>query len=204
MFTFKEVFRIGIYDINENFQNTYSDGTGGFSLYIEISHEVNNRYAIRPEFRSRSTGNVVNYGILSVDFQLLCVNQSTIGESISYSAPSSSYVGYAARMELDKYDNFTCRGTVEVALEADGGPLNDTIDFQVNLIIPMSREDLINIDLGIYSLFFFYFFLYVIIPLILVKVFKPVLGLKYNEDDAQKDEKFLRYIRGRAKNTEKS
>jgi hypothetical protein len=199
MFNFRTVFRIGIYDIEEDFLNTYSDGEGGVNLKIELTHEVNNRYTIRSSINPKSTEDVINYGLLYVNIQFLRDNESKFGETLSYSNPSEGFSGYTIFLDLFQDSNFTCEGTAEVALQADGVPKNETVNFQLSFFPPLNREDFINIDLAIYSLFFVYFFLYIIIPLILLKIFKPVLGLKYREEDAKKDEKYLNFIKGKAK-----
>jgi hypothetical protein len=46
----------------------------------------------------------------------------------------------------------------------------------------------------IYVLTFLQFFLYVIIPVTLNWIFKPIFGLKYSEDDMKRDERFLKYL----------
>lgn len=198
MFNFRSIFGIGIYNVEDSFFITYTDGNGGINLHLHLEHEVNDRYAISSWIEPMSTEDVVNYGLNSLNIQYLANNGIKYEDYLIFASPRVGYMYYSFRTDLIKNDNFTCRGTAEVALQAEGFPINETINFQLTFLIPLSRQDLINIDLAIYSLFFLYFFLYVIVPVVLVKIFKPVLGFKYREDDVRKDENFLNFIRGQA------
>jgi len=51
-----------------------------------------------------------------------------------------------------------------------------------------------NLDLALYVLFFSPFFLYVLVPIVLNWIFRPVFGLHYDEEEEKRDEKYLQYL----------
>jgi len=198
VFNFRNVFGIGVYNVKDDYFNSYSDGTAGINLHLRFNREYNNRYCINTFIEPISTGDVVNYGILSINILYLNDTKPVYGISVQFGTPRSSYSVNSIFLNLFKNKNFTCYGTIEISLETGGIPINDTINFQLTFTVPLSIKDYWNIDLGIYSLFFFHFFLYIIIPVILIWIFKPVFGLKYSEEDIIKDEKYLKYIQNQA------
>jgi len=198
MFNFRTVFSIGVYNIEDNYFNSYSDGTAGINLHLHVKREVDKRYVVNTYIEPISTGNVVNYGFLSLNIHYFNDDAPVSADSVQFGTPRNNYSVYRFFLNLEKYNNFTCSGTIEISLETGGIPINDTIDFQLSFIIPLGIEDYANLDLMIYVLFFFHFFLYIIIPVVLIWIFKPVFGLTLTEEDIKRDELFLKYLRNQA------
>lgn len=195
MFDFRRVFGIGVYNTEDNYFNSYSDGTAGINLHLHLERVVDERYVITTFIEPISTGNVVNYGLLSLTIRYFNDNAPIKAESIQFGTPRSNYSVYRFFLNLLKHNNLTCYGTIEISLESGGIPINDTVNFQLTFIIPLGIEDYMNLDLVIYVLFFFHFFLYVIIPVVLIWIFKPVFGLTLSEEDIERDEIFFHYLR---------
>lgn len=192
-FNFRNIFGIGVYNTEDDYFNTYSDGTAGINLHLHLQRESEDRYVINTYIEPISTGNVVNYGLLSIIIYYFKDNAPVFAESVQFSTPSDRSV-LSLNLRLSKYDNFTCYGTIEMSLETGGIPINDTINFQLTFIVPLSEEDYMNIDLALYVLLFFQFFLYIIVPVVLIWIFKPIFGLKSSEEDKERDEKFFKYL----------
>ncbi|MHA1670053.1 MAG: hypothetical protein ACTSV5_05670 [Promethearchaeota archaeon] len=201
MFNFNTLFSIGIYNAEDDFSKTYSDGTAGINFHLHLEHDRIDRYITTTIIKPFSTGNVVNFGLLSNNIEYLNENDHIITKSAQFSTPSN-YSVYIVSLNLYKKNNFTCRGTIEMSIESGGILINDTINFQVNFIVPLSLEDYSNINLLVYALFFIHFFLYVIIPVSLIWIFKPVFGLEIDEEDIERDKKFLKYLRKKREESE--
>ena len=195
IFNFRNIFGIGIYNIEDDYFNSYSDGTAGINLRLHINHEFDDRYSVYTFIEPISTGDVVNYGILSIIIHYFKGNTPVFATSIQFDTPINTYPEHRIGLNLFKNNKFTCYGTIEISLETGGIPINDTINFQLTFIVPISNEDYRNIDLALYVLLFFHFFLFVIIPVVLLWIFKPVLGLTYTEEDKKRDDKFRTYLR---------
>lgn len=194
LYDFREVFAIGVYNKEDDYINSYSDGTAGINLHLHLDRELDSRYNINTFIESISTGNVVNYGLLSINILYLNNNDFEFARSVQFGAPSSTYSVTSFRLALAKNDNLTCYGTIEMSLETGGVPINDTINFQLTFIVPLGIGDYQNIDLMINLFFPLHFLLYIFIPVILIWIFKPVLGLRYNKEDLKRDEKFWNYL----------
>ena len=203
MFNLRSFFGLGVYNIEDDYFNSYSDGTAGINLHLHINHELDNRYIINTFIEPISTGNVVNYGLLSIIIHYLNDNEPVFGRSVQFGTPTNNYSVYRFPLDLAKYDNLTCYGTIEMSLETGGIPNNDTINFQLTFIVPLGIGDYMNLDLLIYLFFPTYFLLYIIIPVILIWIFKPVFGFSFSEEDLKKDEEFLNYLQNQDKEKEK-
>jgi hypothetical protein len=199
MFNFRRFFRIGIYDIDDDFLINYSDGSGGINVHMQLVYEVNSRYTINTYFNAISSGDVENNGIIFLNMTYYRNSEPHFPSVLSFDPFTETY-SKNINIELGKDINFSCSGFSELQIVSEGIPQNEDIDFQLTFFIPLSRSDFIQIDLNIYALFFLYFFLYLIIPIILLIIFKPSLGLKYREEDMKKDEQFLGYIQKQANN----
>ena len=66
MFNFRNLFPIGIYNVEDDYINSYTDGTAGINLHLNFDHGADERCVINTYIESTSTGNVVNYGLLSI------------------------------------------------------------------------------------------------------------------------------------------
>lgn len=194
MFNFRDIFHLGVFDIEDDYINSYTDGTAGISVHLNLNYESDERYVINTYIESISTGNVVNYGLLSIVIYCLNDNDPVFARLIPFGAPSSSYSLTNIPLKLAKHDNLTCYGTIEMSLETGGVPLNDTINFQLTFIVPLGLGDFSNFELLISFLFPSHFLLYIIVPVILIWIFKPIFGLKFTEEDLKRDEKFLEYL----------
>jgi len=194
LYNFRDVFAIGIYNKEDDYINSYSDGTAGINLHLHLERVDGSRYTINTFIESISTGNVVNYGLLSVDILYLNNDDYAFARLVQFGAPSSTYPVSSFYIELAKNDNLTCYGTIEISLETGGVPINDTINFQLTFIVPTGMGDYQNIDMMINLFFPLHFLLYIIVPVILIWIFKPLLGLRYNEEDLKRDKKFWNFI----------
>ena len=193
-FNFRTIFGFGIYNLEDDYNNSYSDGTAGINLHIRITHIQDNQYYIYTFIEPISTGNVVNYGLLSIEIYYMGDNHYIYTTSVQFDPPSSIFSISRISHALYKNENFSCNGIAEVSYETGGIPKNDTINFQLNFIMPYGLEDYLNLDLALYVLFFLPFFLYVIIPIVLNWIFRPVFGLQYSEEEMKRDEKYLQYL----------
>jgi hypothetical protein len=198
MFDFRRVFGIGYYDTDNNYFNSYSDGTAGINLHLKFERLVDERYVINTFIETISTGDVVNYGLSSIIIYYVNDDAPVNAESSQFGTPRNNYSVYRFFLNLLKDNNFTCYGTIEMSLETGGVPINDTVNFQLTFVIPLGIEDYMNLDLMIYVLFFFHFFLYIIIPVVLIWIFKPAFGLTLSEEDLKRDELFMKYLRNQA------
>ena len=195
VFNASSIFSIGVYNTEDDYFNSYSDGTAGINIHLHLERVVDKRYSINTFIEPISTGNVVNYGLLSILIYYFNDNTPVFADLVQFGTPRSNSSVYSFFLNLVKHNNLTCYGTIEMSLETGGIPVNDTINFQLTFIVPLGIEDYMNIDLLLYVLVFLSFFLYVIIPVVLIWIFKPIFGLKFSKEDLKRDEKFFEYLR---------
>ena len=203
VFNFRNIFNIGIFNVEDDYYNTYSDGTAGINLHMHLNHHSDYQYYLYTFIEPISTNEVDNYGLLSITIYYFNNNEQiyTSMTTTLFDTPvNSSYpMGRIFVRSLTKDSNLTCYGVIEFSLETEGSPINDTINFQLTYIFPIGIEFYHNLDLVLYVLFFLQFFLFVIIPVILNWIFKPVFGLNLSEEDTKRDEKFVHFLQNQAR-----
>ena len=73
LFNFRDVFSIGIFNEENDFTNSYSDGTAGINVQLHFEHFIgsnqrySDRYSIDTFIEPISTGDVDNLGFISID-----------------------------------------------------------------------------------------------------------------------------------------
>jgi len=195
VFNFRTVFGVGIFNAEDNYINSYSDGTAGVNLHIRLEREREISYYLYTEIDTISTGNVVNYGILSTSIFYLNDNHFVNVRIHEFDVPLRSYAVSRLYVTVDKNNNLTCNGVIELSLKTGGIPINDTVNFQLSYIIPYGLDFYMDLNLALYVLFFLPFILLFIIPIVLNWIFAPVFGLKYSEEDVKRDEKYYQYLK---------
>jgi hypothetical protein len=194
IFNARAIFGIGIFNVEDDYVKSYSGGTAGVNLHMLITHYEDNKYYLYTDIDSISTGSVANYGILSIAIHYLNDNSPIYTTTREFDIPLRSYAMNRLYIDIVKYDNITCYGTIELSLEAGGIPVNDTINFQLSYILPMGIEDYHNVELILYVLFFLPFFLPIVVVILLNWIFKPKLGFNYSEEEMKRDEQYLKYL----------
>ncbi len=188
--------------MEENFNIDYDNGTGGLKVILNIERDVNLRYQIEATMIPISSGDVVNNGFMSFNHSfyintILRLNEYQIWD------PPTNYYNDSVFLDLIKDDNLTCIGIVEVQCVVNEIIHNDTIKYDMSFIIPLGDKDYSNIALFFYGLFFLYLFSYLIVPVVLSIIFKPVFGIHHDEHSQKKDKKYLKFISEKAKEKQK-
>jgi len=194
MFNFKVYFHIGEFSVEDDFTHEYSDGTGGFNVVLALQYQEREFYAIQAKITPISSGNVINYGFLSVH-QYFLLNEFIKKETtLLYYPPGDRFSNHIG-LYLYLNDNLKMQGEAVIQCFVNGTTLvNETISFEISFDIPINREDMRNINLIIYTLFFLYFLAIPVLPFILSLIFKPVFGVSFDEETQKRNEKFTNFL----------
>jgi hypothetical protein len=203
MFNFKGFFQIGFYSVEDDFTNEYSDGTGGFNVVLSLQYEELEFYIINADITPISSGDVINYGFLLVHHNFL-QNEILRRETTLIFEPPGDIFNDHTGLYLGLNDSLKIRGQAQVQCFVNGTTLvNDTISYEILFVIPIDREDMSNIDLMIYGLFFSYFIAIPAVPFILSQIFKPVFGVDFDSETLDKNKKFVNYLSEKAEEKRK-
>lgn len=203
MFNFNAFFEIGLYSVEDDFTNEYSDGTGGFHVVLTLQYEELEYYTINADITPISSGDVVHYGFLYAHNNFLQNNILRRESALTYDPPGDHFNDHTG-LYLSLNDVLKIRGQMEVQCFVNGTTLvNDTISYDVSFVIPISRGDMSNINLMIFALFFTYLIAIPIMPFILSFIFKPVFGVDFDDDTLKKNEKFTSFLSEKAEEKRK-
>ena len=199
----RQIFGIGYYRDENNFDYTFSEGTGRLrtALYIDFSQQYN-RYLGNLIFETISTGSVGNIGITHYNYSVLLNGVEQSSYVHTYDPPAtlrdSNFYPLA-----NKDDNYTYRGIIRTTFLNSGIEMNQTAHFQLTVFILHGGE-----ELTIYRADFTIMWLLVVLVISTIVVAGIAIGLgghmknlsRYKEEEKEKDDRFFEYLRTRNKN----
>ena len=203
MFDFRGYFQIGRFTEVDSSNIEYSGGTGGIQAILYLEYIENEYYYIETTINPTSSGSVVNNGFLALNHSYYTDGKSRRHMFLNWDLPSNNFNDYI-HFFLSKNAVITINGSALVEFVIDGTTtVNATISYDITFTVPLGVEEYSNIGLIIYALFFGYFISIPLIPFALSQIFKPVFGLKFDEETRKKNERFTKYISDKAKENQK-
>ena len=202
MFNFNESFQIGRYTEEADFNNSFTDGTAGVRVTLYLEYQNQENYYVRTTVIPISSGEIVNYGLISIKLYYYTQSISRLYIDSTWDPPSSDF-SHSTRSILDKNYNITIKGIAEVQCVVNEVLVNETISYSLTFIVPFGLKEFADLDLQIYVLFYLYLLLIPLTPFIIVYIFKPLFGIKIDEETQKRDEKFLSYFGRTSKEKQK-
>ena len=199
---FKIVQSIGRYTKEANFNHSFTDGTVGVRVSLYLEYQNQKVYFVRTTYIPISSGGTVNNGLISINLCYYTQSILQLGIDSTWDPPSSDF-SHSTRFILDKNYNITISGIAKVQCVVNEVLVNETISYTLTFIVPLGLEDFANLDLQIYVIFYLYLSLIPLTPFILVYIFKPLFGIKIDEETQKRDEKFLNYLSKTVKEKQK-
>ncbi len=193
MFSFNESFQIGRYTEEADFNNSFTDGTVGIRVTLYLQYQNQENYDVRTTIIPISSGEIVNNGLISIELYYYTQGISRLFIDSTWDPPSSDFT-HPTRFTLAKNHNITINGIAEVQCVVNEVLVNETISYTLTFIVPLGLKEFADLDLQIYVLFYFYLLLIPLTPFILLYIFKPLFGIKIDEETQKRDEKFLSYL----------
>ncbi|TKJ26972.1 MAG: hypothetical protein CEE42_03890 [Promethearchaeota archaeon Loki_b31] len=193
MFNFNESFQIGRYTEEADFNNSFTDGTVGVRVTLYLEYQNQEIYNVRTTIIPISSGEIVNNGLISIKLYYYTQSVSRLYIDSTWDPPSSDF-SHSTRVSLAKDYNITINGIAEVQCVVNEVLVNETISYTLTFIVPLGLKEFADLDLQIYVIFYLYLLLIPLTPFILLYIFKPLFGIKIDEETRKKDELFLSYF----------
>jgi len=193
MFNFNESFQIGRYTEEADFNNSFTDGTAGIRVTLYLQYHDQENYYVRTTVIPISSGEIVNNGLISINLMYYTQGISRLYIDSTWDPPSSDF-SHSTRSTLAKGNNITINGIAEVQCVVNEVLVNETISYSLTFIVPLGLKEFADLGLLIYVIFYLYLLLIPLTPFILLQIFKPLFGIKIDEETQKRDEKFLSYL----------
>jgi len=193
MFSFNESFQIGRYTEEGDFNRSFTDGTAGVRVTLYLEYQNEEIYSVITTIIPISSGEIVNNGLLSIKLYYYTQGISILYIDSTWDPPSSDF-SHSTRFSLAKNNNITINGIAEVQCVVNEVLVNETISYTLTFIIPFGLKEFADLGLLVYVIFYLYLLLIPLTPFILVYIFKPLFGIKIDEETQKRDEKFLSYL----------
>jgi len=193
MFSFNESFQIGRYTEEADFNNSFTDGTVGIRVTLYLQYQDQENYYVRTTVIPISSGEIVNNGLISIELYYYTQGISRLHIDSTWDPPSSDFT-HPTRFTLAKDNNITINGIAEVQCVVNEVLVNETISYTLTFIVPFGLKEFSDLGLLIYVIFYAYLILIPLTPFILLYIFKPLFGIKIDEETQKRDEKFLSYL----------
>lgn len=145
MFTLGQFF--GFEDnSNQDFETSFAEGTGGFTLNFDIHHSSRDRFYIDITFNAYASGNISSLGFKKINVQFFMetvrYGRLFVGDD-GYNYNLYNYSLYntitgRAGITLGFNENFTIKGSAEISFSNKGIIQNETIPYEHTYNMPVS------------------------------------------------------------------
>ena len=202
MFNINDSFQIGRYTEEVDFNHSFADGTVGIRVRLYLQYQDQGNYYVRTTVIPISSGEIVENGLKSINLMYYTQSISRLHVDSTWDPPSSDFT-HSTRFTLTKNTNITINGNAEVQCVVNEVIVNETISFTLTFIVPFGLKEYADLGLMTYVIFYLYLLLIPLSPFILLYIFKPLFGIKSDEETQKRDEKFLSYLGRRGKERHK-
>lgn len=194
VFNFDEVFGIGHVNTEKSYSAEYSDGNGKLNMGMRLENTLTDRYSYYLTAHL-STGSDVE--IVGITFFNYTVNAkgSPIQSRILYWSPPREQFAYSSSVRLKKDERITWSGAANVSFISNSIIQNETFDFILGITIPMSTQDLYNMNLVEYVILFLWFMAFPVIPIVLSLIIQPQFHVPLDEESKKKQKKYYDFFR---------
>lgn len=194
VFNFDEVFGIGHYSTSKGYTAEYSDGYGKLNMGMRLENTLPDRYNYYLTAHL-STGSDVE--IVGITFLNYTVNAkgSPIRSSVLYWSPPREQYAYSSSVRLTKDESITWSGSAEVHFISNSIVQNETFDFILGITIPMSTQDLYNLDLVEYVILFLWIMAFPVVPIILNFIIQPQFNVPLDDESKKKQKKYYDFFK---------
>ncbi len=145
MFTLGQFF--GFEDnSNQDFETSFAEGTGGFTLNLHIYHSSRNTFYIDITFNAYASGNISSLGFKKIYIQffietvrdgMLFVGDDGYNYNLYNYSLYNTIFGRVI-ITLGFNENFTMRGSAEISFSNKGIIQNETIPYEYTYTMPVS------------------------------------------------------------------
>ncbi len=194
VFNFDEVFGIGHVRTAKEYTADYSDGYGELNMDMSLDNTQPDRYSYRLTAHLSTGGAVEIVGITFLNYTVIAKG-SLIATNIVYWSPPREQFSYGSSVLLKKDERITWSGSAEVKFISNSIVQNETFDFTLEIIIPMSSQDLYNMDLIEYVILFIWLMAFPVVPIILNFTIKPQFNVPLDEETKKKQKKYYDFFK---------
>lgn len=179
----------------------YSQGSGGIDIDFQLVHNKSNYFFCHLIYKTTSTGDVEEIGIVHFDFDILVNAMFRQSQERTFIDPVTYYDHSFSLPNIFKGDLITCIGEVDVKFDVNDIIQNETINFEISIEITIdpsgssweSELNLIWIEVLLISILIIMIgFIFKIIKIIRYEVTYPV-------EEKKRDEEFLEFIKKKTK-----
>lgn len=193
----REVLGIGHYNTNNNFNIPLSGGTGGLNVDFNLDLTSDDRHTGTITCRTISSGSVQPIGIVYISYNIYRDVQLIVHFVESFSTPRISFQRTHINLRGERNNELKCIGTANVKFLVGGIEQEETIDFDLSVIITVSSGD-ISYYWGIAQIWLLIIdgIAIVVVIIILAKLIRSIQFDKwYTEEHKKEDEEFFEKIR---------
>ncbi|MHA1507459.1 MAG: hypothetical protein ACTSO6_02010 [Promethearchaeota archaeon] len=194
VFNFDEVFGIGYFSIAKDYTVEYSDGYGELNMDMSLDNTLPDRYSYRLTAHLSKGSDVEIVGITFFNYTV-SAKGSPIGTSVVSWSPPREQFSYGSSVLLLKDERITWSGSANVSFISNGFVQNETFDFNLGITIPMSTQDLYNMNLIEYVILFLWFMAFPVVPVILSFIIKPQFGVPLDDETQKKQKKYYDFFK---------
>ncbi len=142
-----------------------------------------------------STGSAVEIVGMTFFNYTVIAKGSPIKSSVHYWSSPREQFAYTSSVRLKKDESIIWSGSVNVSFISNTFVQNETFDFVLRITIPLSTQDLYNMDLVEYVILFLWLMAFPVLPIILGYIIQPQFGVPLDDDTKKKQNKYYDFFK---------
>lgn len=194
-----DVLGLGRYNLNQDFNHSFTQGTGGVNVnfYLEITQE--DRYIVKVDFNTISTGSIDPVGVVQLDYAIYKNDDAEIYVNQTFSTPSNSIVKTHYNLQCEKFDVVTCTGGANIRFLENSIEKEVSIDYVLSTVITTTSVEISNnwFVISMWLLVFDFGVIGYLVVLIAKTIRRIQFDKWYTEEHKKTDEEFFKKIRKR-------
>lgn len=190
-------YGISEFETQKSYDINYIQGTGSVNLKFQLQHDMAYTLHSWLILQTTSTGGVENVGISYIRVNIYLDDQVKASDQKSFNEPVKFYhVSLGIDNVFKDETNVSCRGRVDVKFNVDNIIQNETILFEMSIVIPIDpAKTFYEQDLPIIWIIFL---LLLAVITIMGFIFRTIRLIRfeygYTEEERKRDEEFFGYI----------
>ncbi len=194
-----DVLGLGRYNLNQDFNHSFTQGTGGVNIHLYLELTQDDRYIAKVNFNTISTGSIDPVGIVHLEYSIYKNEDAEIYLNQTLVTPTNSIAKIHYNLQCAKFDVITCTGEVNIRFLENSIEKEVSIDYVLSVVITTTSVEISNnwfvismwllvLDFGIVG--------YLVV--IIAKTIRRIQFDKwYTEEHKKTDEAFFKKIRKR-------
>ncbi len=190
------IFDVTRYRATDDFTISYNQGFGGIEVDFRMTHSRFAQFDSILIFQTKSSEDIEEIGITEVSYDIYIGNRIIWYQDLDFTEPVKYDYDSFILSGIHKHDNISCIGAINAKFNVEGFVQNETINFVLSIIMPVSPLEIR--DIYFFNLIWIEYGLGILLIVLIGFITKIIQTWRreatYTEVEKKRDEEFWEYI----------